>query len=96
MVREEDGKGMDGKGKGDGEGMVKGMSSIHVGVVSLLGCVASSPSLCVSSLPLCCHCMSYRGHVIVPRQRLLVVIFAGVIVTSSLSSSCVLVVSSLS
>jgi len=33
---------------GDGKGMVKGMSSIHVGVMSSLGHVASSPSSSVS------------------------------------------------
>jgi len=80
---------MDGKGKGDGEGMVKGMSLIHVGVVSSLGHVASSPSSHVSSSPLCCRCMSYRGCVIVPCWHRLVVIFAGVVIASSLSSSCV-------
>jgi len=96
MVREGDGKGMDGKGKGDGEGMVKGMSLIHVGIVSSLGCVTSLPSLHVSLLPLHCHCVSYRGHVIVPHWHHLIIIFAGVIIASLLLSSRVLVVLSLS
>jgi len=59
--------------------MVKGMSSIHVGVVSSLGHVASSPSSCMLSSPLHCRCVLYRGRV--------VIIIVGVIVTSSLSSS---------
>ena len=87
---------MDGKGKGDGEGMLKGMSSIHVGIVLLLGHVTSSPSSHVSSSPLCCRCMSYHGCVIVPRRRHLVIIFTGVIVASLLLSSRDLVMSSLS
>ena len=73
--------------------MVKGMLSIHVGVVSSLGHVALSPSSCMSTLPLhCCH-VSYPGCVIVPRWCRLVVVFAGVVVASSLSSSRVLVMS---
>jgi len=73
--------------------MVKGMSSIHVGIVSSLGCVASSPSLRMSSLPLCCRCVSYPGRVVIPRWCRLVVVFAGVVIASSLLSSHVLVVS---
>ena len=73
--------------------MVKGMSSIHVGIVSLLGRVASSPSSRVLSSPLRCRRVSYSGHVVVPRRCRLVVVFAGVVVASSLSSSCVLVMS---
>ena len=72
--------------------MVKGMLSIHIGIVSSLGCVTSSPSSHVSSsLPLCCHRMSYPGHVIIPHRCCLVIIFAGVVIAPSLLSSRVLV-----
>jgi len=97
MVREGDGKGMDGKGKGDGkgmvkgrgmdgEGMVKGMSSIHISIVSSLGHVTSSPSSHVSSSPLHCRCVSYRGRVVIPHRRCLIIIFAGVVIALSLLS----------
>ena len=45
-------------------GMVKGMSSIHISIVSSPGCVALSPSSCMSSLPLCCHHVLYPGPVV--------------------------------
>jgi len=55
--------------------MVKGMLLIHVGIVLLLGCVASSPSSCVLSLPLrCCHVL-YPGHVVVTCCILVVLLF---------------------
>jgi len=85
MVREGDGKGMDGKGKGDGKGMVKGMSSIHVGVMSSLGYVASSPSLRVLSSPLRCRRMLYRGCVMVPCCCCPRMLSSHVLVMSSLS-----------
>jgi len=71
--------------------MVKGMSSIHVSIVSSLGRVASSPSSCMSSSPLRCCRVLYPGRVVIPRWCCLIVVFAGVVVTSSLLSSCVLV-----
>ena len=86
---------MDGKGKGDGEGMVKGLLLLHVGVMLLLGCVTSSPSLCMLSSPHC-HPVLYPGHVVIPCRRRLIIIFVGVVVASLLSSSHVLVVLSLS
>ena len=73
--------------------MVKGMSSIHVGIVSSLGRVTLLPSSHVSSSPLHCRCVSYPGRVVVPHQCRLVVVFVGVVVTSLLSSSHVLVMS---
>jgi len=73
--------------------MVKGMSLIHVSVVSSLGHVALSPSSCMSSSPLHCRHVLYPGCVIIPRQCRLVIVFTGVVVASSLSSSHVLVMS---
>jgi len=76
-----------------GKGMVKGMLSIHIGIVLLLGCVALSPSSHMSLLPLHCCCMSYPGHVIVPhRCRLIVVVLT---CCPCMLSSCVLVMLSL-
>jgi len=79
------------RGMVKGREMVKGMLLIHIGVVSSLGHVASSPFSHMSSSPLrCCH-VSYPGCVVVSHRCCLIVVFAGVVVTLSLSSSCVLV-----
>ena len=69
------------------------MSSIHIGVVSSLGHVTSSPSSHMSSSPLRCCRVSYPGCVVIPHWCCLVLVFTGVVVASSLSSSRVLVVS---
>ena len=73
--------------------MVKGMLSIHIGIVLLLGHVALLPSSGMSLSPLrCCH-MSYPGHVIVPHWRRLIIVV--LTCCPCMLSSCVLVMLSL-